>query len=106
MNKTDRAVNYKQQYELNFANSEQKLPNVDCVFTNSVQTQTYNLRTETIDNLYSIYNVGLYGVLSKILDMLKSGYGCLHVDNSLIMFFLKKGIRKFWIIIACFFTKS
>ena len=27
----------------------------------------------------------MYGELSKILDILNSGYGCLHVDNSLIL---------------------
>ena len=61
MNKTDRAVNYKQQYELNFANSERKLPNVDCVFTNSVQAQTDNLPIETIDK-FVVFKMHVYTV--------------------------------------------
>ena len=85
MNKIDEAVNYNEQHQLNFANSRRKLPYVDCVFTNSVQTQTYFLPTCTIDRFYSIYNGGLYGVLSKILDILNCGYCCFHVDNSLIL---------------------
>ena len=69
MNKTDEAVNYNDQHQLNFENSKRKLPNVYCVFTNSVQTQTGFLPTCTIDKIYSIYNGGLYGELSKILDI-------------------------------------
>ena len=85
MNKIDEAVNYIEQHQLNFANSKRKLPNVDCVFTNSVQTQTDFFPTCTIDRFYSIYNGGLYGEISKILDILNSGYGCLNVDNRLIL---------------------
>ena len=85
MNKIDEAVNYNEQHQLNFANSKRKLPNVDCVFTNIVQTQTDFLPTCTIDRLYSIYNGVLYVELSKILDMLNSGYGCFNIDNSLIL---------------------
>ena len=36
MNKTDEAVNCNEQDQLNFANFNGKLPNDDCVFTNSV----------------------------------------------------------------------
>ena len=82
MSKIDEAVNYNEQHQLNFANSKRKLPNVDCVLTNSVQTQTDFLPTCAIDRFYSIYNGGLYGDFSKILDILNSGYGCLNVDNS------------------------
>ena len=85
MNKIDEAVKYNEQHQLNFANSKRKLPNVDYVFTNSVQTQTDFLPNCTIDRFYSIYNGGLYGELSKILDILNSGYGCLNVDNRLIL---------------------
>ena len=85
MKKIDEAVNYNEQHQLNFANSKRKLPNVDCVFTNNVQTQTDFLPNFTIDRFYSIYNGGLYGELSKKLDILNSGYGCLHVDNSFIL---------------------
>ena len=85
MNKIDEAVNYNEHHQLNFANSKRKLPNVDCGFTKSVQTQTDFLPTCTIDRFYSIYNGSLYGEFSKILDILNSGYGCLHVDNSLIL---------------------
>ena len=66
MNKIDEAVNFNEQHQLNFANSKRKLSNVDCVFTNSVQTETDFLPTCTIDSFYSIYNGGLYGELSKI----------------------------------------
>ena len=59
MNKIDEAVNYNEQHQLNFANSKRKLPKVDCVFTNSVQTQPDFLPTCTIDKFYSIYNGGL-----------------------------------------------
>ena len=55
------------------------------IMTKDVQTQTDFLPTCTIDRFYSIYNVGMYGELSKILDILNSGCGCLHVDNSLIL---------------------
>ena len=85
MKKIDEAVNYNEHHQLNFANSTRKLPYVDCVFTNSVQTQTDFLPNCTIDRFYSIYNGGLYGELSKILDILNTGYGCLHVDNSFIL---------------------
>ena len=85
MNKTDEAVNYNEKHLLNFANSKRKLPNVDCVFTNSLQNQTEFLPTCTVDRYYSIYNGGLYGEFSKILDIINSGYVCLDVDNSLIM---------------------
>ena len=85
MNKVDETVNYIEQHQLNFANSKRKLPNVDCVFTNSVQTQADFLPNCTIDRFYSIYNGGLYGELSKITDILNSGYGCLNVDNSFIL---------------------
>ena len=85
MNKIDEAVKYNEQHQLNFANSKRKLPNVDYVFTNSVQSQTDFLPDCTIDRFYSIYNGGLYGELSKLLDILNSGYGCLNVDNSLIL---------------------
>ena len=85
MNKIDEAVNYNEQHQLNFANSKRKLANVHCVFSNSVQTQTEILPTCTIDRFYSIYNGGIYSELSKTLDILNSGYDCLHVDNSLIL---------------------
>ena len=54
MNKIDEAVNYNEQHQLNFANSKRKLPKVDCVFSNSVQTQIDFLPTCTIDRFYSI----------------------------------------------------
>ena len=78
-------MNYNEQHQLNFANSKRKLPNGDCVFTNSVQSQTDFLPTCPIDRFYKFYNGGLYGEFSKILDILNNGYGCLHVDNSLIL---------------------
>ena len=84
MNKIDQAVNYNEQHQLNFANFKQKLPNVDCFFTNSVQNQTDFLPTCTIETFYSIYNGGLCGEFFKLLDILNSSCGCLHVDNSLI----------------------
>ena len=85
LNKIDEAMNYNEQHQLNFAKSKRKLPNVDCVSTSSVQTQTDFLPTSTVDRFYSICNGAPYNELCKILDILNSGYGCLHVDNSLIM---------------------
>ena len=52
-NKIDEEVNYNEQHQLNFANSKRKLPNVDYVFINSVQTQTDFLPTCTGDRFYS-----------------------------------------------------
>ena len=40
MNEIDEAMNYNKQHQLNFANTKRKLPEVDCVFTSRVQTQT------------------------------------------------------------------
>ena len=54
------------------------------IMTQDVQTQTNFLPTCTIDRFYSIYNGGKYGELSKILDILNSGYGWLHTDNSFL----------------------
>ena len=85
MKKIDQAVNSNEQHQLNFTNSKRKLPNADCVFTNRVQTQTIFLPTCTIDRVCTVYKGGLYGELSKIIDILNSGYGCLHVDNSLML---------------------
>ena len=48
-NKIDEAVKYNEQHQLNFANSKRKQPNIDCVFTNTVQTQTDFLPNCTID---------------------------------------------------------
>ena len=53
------------------------------IMTQDVQTQI--LPTCTIDRFYSIYNDCMYGEFSKILDIINSGSGCLHVDNSLIL---------------------
>ena len=69
MKKKYEAVSYNEQHQLNFANNKKKLPNVDCVLTNSVQTQTVFLTTCTIDRFYSIYNGCLYAEFSKILDI-------------------------------------
>ena len=54
-------------------------------FTNSSHTQHEFLPNCTIDRFYIIYNGGQYGELPKLLDVLNSGYGCLHVDNNLIL---------------------
>ena len=89
MNKIDEAVNYNKQHQLNFANSKRELPNADCVFSNSVQAQTGYLPTCTIDRFYSIYNGGLYGEFSNVLDILNSGSGCFYVDNSLVSIIFK-----------------
>ena len=55
------------------------------IVTQDIQRQTDFLPTCTIESFYSIYNGGMYGERSKILDILFSAYGCLHVDNSLIL---------------------
>ena len=61
-NKIYEVVNYNKQHQLNFENSKRKQPNVDFVFTNSVQTQPDVLPTRTNDRFYSIYTGGLYGL--------------------------------------------
>ena len=96
VNKIDEAMNYNDQQQLNFANSKRKLPTIDCVFTNSVQTQTDFLLTFTIDKFYNTYNGGLYGAFSKIPDILNCGSGCLHVDNSLILTNFKMELKAFF----------
>ena len=83
--KLQEAVSYNDQYNLTVSKSQKKIPNVKMIMTQDVQTQTDFLPNCTIDRFYSIYNGGMYGELSKILDILNSGYGCLHVDNSLIL---------------------
>ena len=85
MEKLQEAVSYNDQHNLAVSVSKKKLPNVNMLMTQDVQTQTDFLPTCTTDRFYSIYNGGMYGELSKILDILNSGYGCLHVDNSLIL---------------------
>ena len=81
MENLQEAVSYNDQHNLAVSVSKKKLPNVNLLMTQDVQTQTDFLPTCTIDRFYSIYNGGMYGELSKILDILSSGYGCLHVDN-------------------------
>ena len=65
--------------------SKKKLPNVHMLMTQDIQTQTDFLPTCTIDRFFSIFIGVMYGELSIILDILNSGYGCLHIDNSLIL---------------------
>ena len=55
------------------------------IMTQDVQVQTHFLSTCTIERFYSIYNGGMYGELSKRFDIIISGNGGLHVDNSLIL---------------------
>ena len=85
MEKLQEAARYNDQHNLAVSVSKKKLPNVNMLMTQDVQTQTDFLPTCTIDGFYSIYNGGMYGELSKKLDILNCGYGCLHVDNSLIL---------------------
>ena len=85
MEKFQKAVSYNDQHNLTVSNSKKKLPNVNIIMTQGVQTQNDFLPTCTIERFYSIYNGGMYGELSKIIDILNSGYGCLHIDNSLIL---------------------
>ena len=63
--------------------------------TQYVQTKTDFLPTCILKRLYSIYNGGMYGELSKMLDILNSGYGCLQVDDSLILIILKMKSKSF-----------
>ena len=65
------------------------------IMTQDVQTQTDFLPTYSIEWSYSIYNGGMYVELSKILDILNSGYGCLHVDNSLILMKFDMELKSF-----------
>ena len=81
----DEAVNYNEQHQSTFEKSKRKLPNIDCVFTKSIRTQTEFLPTFMIDRFYTIFKGGLYGELCKIFRLLNSGYECLHVDNKLIL---------------------
>ena len=85
MEKLQEAVSYNDQHNLAVSVSKKKLPNVNMLMTQDVPTQTDFLPTCTIDRFYSIYNGCMYCELSKIFDILNSGYGCLHVDNSLIL---------------------
>ena len=95
MEKLQEAVSNNDQHNLAVSVSKKKLPNVNMLMTQDVQTQTDFLPTCTIDRFYSIYNGGMYGELSKILDILNSGYGCLHVDNSLILIFFNMKSKSF-----------
>ena len=83
--KFQEAVSYNDQHNLTVSNSKKKITNLNMILTQDVQTQTDFLPICTIDRFCSIYNGGMYGELSKILVILFSGYGCLHVDNSLIL---------------------
>ena len=47
-------VNYNDQHHLLVSNSKKKLPNVNMIMTQDVQTQTDFLPTFTIDKFYSI----------------------------------------------------
>ena len=85
MEKLQEAVSYNDQHNLTVSISKKKLPNVNMIMTQDVQTQTDFWLTCTIEGFYSIYNGGMNGELSKILDILNSGYGCMHVDNSLFL---------------------
>ena len=85
MEKLQEAVSYNEQHNLTVSISKKILLNVNMIMTEDVQSQTDFLPTFTIERFYSIYNGGIYGELSKVLDILNSGYGCLHVDNSLIL---------------------
>ena len=85
MEKLPEAVSYNDQHNLTVSISKKKLPNVNMIMTQDVQTQTDFLPTCTIERFYSIYNGVMYGEFSKLLDILNSGYGCLHVDNSLFL---------------------
>ena len=85
MEKLKEAVSYNDQHNLSVSISKKKLPNVNMIMTQDVQTQIDFLPTCTIERFYCIYNGGMHGELSKTLDILNSGYGCLHVDNSLFL---------------------
>ena len=85
MEKFQEAVSYNVQHNLTLSKPKKKLTNDNMIMTQDVQTQTNFLATGTIDRFYSNYNGGMYGELSKILDIVNSGYGCLNVDNSLIL---------------------
>ena len=63
--------------------------------TQDVQTQSDFLPMCMIERFYSIYNGGMYGELSKMLDILNNGYGRLHVDDSLILIILKMESKSF-----------
>ena len=85
MKKFQEAVSYNNNRILKVSISKKKLPKVNLKRIQDVQTKTEFLPTNTIDRLYSIYNGGLDDEHCKILDILKSGSGCLHVEYSLIL---------------------
>ena len=87
MEKLQEAVSYNDQHNLTVSISKKKLPNFNMIMTQDVQTQTDFLPTCTIERFYSIYNGGMYGELSKILDILNSGNGCLQVDSLFLINF-------------------
>ena len=95
MEKLQEALSYNDQHNLTVSISKKKLPNVNMIMTQDVQTQTDFLPTCTIERFYSIYNGGMYGKLSKILDIINSCYGCLHVDISLILISSKMESKSF-----------
>ena len=85
MEKLQEADSYNDHHNLIASISKKKLTNVNMIMTQDVQTPTDFLPICTIERFYSIYNGGIYGELSKILDILNSAYCCLHDDNSSIL---------------------
>ena len=56
MEKLQEAASYNNQHNPCVSNSKKKLPNVNMIMTQDVQTETDFLPTCTIDRFYSIYN--------------------------------------------------
>ena len=63
--------------------------------TQDVPTQTDFLPACVIGQFYSIYNSGMYDALSKMLDILNSGYSCSHGDKSLILINFNMELKSF-----------
>ena len=63
------SVSYNDQHNLTVSISKKKLPNVSMIITQDVQTQTDFSANCTIERFNSIYNGGMYGECSKILDI-------------------------------------
>ena len=73
-------------------NYKGKLPGLQKSTTVSVQTQTDIVPSSTTIRFLDLYKSELYLEISKIIDIMNSGYGSLKVDNNtlFVKFVLEK----------------
>ena len=80
---TEQAVIYSHQHQLDLYSSKRKFPNTfapeNVKKKDHVQTD-FN-PTSTCNQILSIYQNNSYEEISKIIDIIISGYGFLNVDN-------------------------